>query len=89
MVAQSLDIACVLRRLPRGLQRCPESRFAIAAHRAVCARDAPAFLRLHAQASWLQQALMGAKLQQVSQLLECMPITLAVACSGVLKVQGT
>ena len=63
----------MLRRLPPDLQRCPQTRFAVAAHRAVCAGDATVFLRQHAQASWLHQALMGAKLRQVVSSFDCMP----------------
>ena len=64
-VSQGMDIAAVLRALPHSLQRCPQVSFALQAHAAATQHDCFRFLKLHSEGTWVQQAIMGPRLQQV------------------------
>ena len=62
---QSMDLAALLRRLPHSLQRCPEVSYALEAHRAMTQQGSLAFLQLQSRGTWMQQAIMLPRLQQV------------------------
>ncbi len=62
---QSMDLAALLRRLPHSLQRCPDVSYAVEAHRAMTQQGGLAFLQLHSRGTWMQQAIMLPRLQQV------------------------
>jgi hypothetical protein len=62
---QSMDLAALLRRLPHSLQRCREVTFALEAHQAMTHSSSLAFLKLHSRGTWMQQAIMLTRLQQV------------------------
>jgi hypothetical protein len=62
---QSMDIAAMLRALPHSLRTSPEVAYALRTRLAVSNWDPMAFLRCHAQGTWLQKALMAPKLQEV------------------------
>ncbi len=65
---QSMDLAALLRRLPHSLQRCSEISYALEAHRAMTQQNGLAFLQLHSRGTWMQQAILLPRLQQV-----CLP----------------
>lgn len=65
---QSMDLAALLRRLPHSLQRCREVSYALEAHRAVTQHASLAFLQLHSRGTWMQQAIMLPRLQQVCRV---------------------
>ena len=60
-----MDIAAVLRTLPHSLQRCSQVSFALQAHAAATQHDCFRFLKLHSEGTWMQQTIMGPRLQQV------------------------
>ena len=63
-----MDLAALLRRLPHSLQRCPEVAYALEAHQAMTQQGGLAFLPLHSRGTWVQQAIMLPRLQQVCHL---------------------
>lgn len=78
---QSLDVASVLRGLPRALAATPPVAFALRAWAALRAGDWPAVLRLHAAGDCAQRALLAPRLRQARPGLPTLHATL-----GALRV---
>ena len=72
----------MLRALPHSLQRCPQVSFALQVYAAATQHDCFRFLKLHSEGTWMQQAIMEPRLQQVC------PTSAEPHCASFMHVGG-
>ena len=77
----------MLRALPHSLQRCSQASFALQAHAAATQHDCLRFLKLHSEGTWMQQAIMEPRLQQVCHTSAEPRCTTSHACRLLASLQ--